>query len=349
MFHSFQMFNSYRSFILFLSVQMILIFFSYRAIYIDNLKIKQFYETCETFESSLKRNKSICSFKKEKMNCKQANEKDIIEYLIKNNHKPVKTGPNYALFHAPHRIDKNPSFIVYKNTNRWKDLARGDKGTLIDLIVIWKSVSPKEALEYVNDSPSSVFFLNQQEYVKDENNTIKIRQVKSTVQHKALIDYMKSRKIDPDKVKYDVKEIWYTVKGKIYFSIGFKNNNGGYELRNSIYQNCIGNKTISTIIGDQSNCTLLMEGFFDYLSIIMLNWNPENYNAVVLNSVVEANESIPELINYEKVYTYLDNDDAGRDCFKLLKRAGINLVDCSYKYDGYKDVNEFLTNQNFES
>lgn len=345
-FQSFHMFHSFRSFCLYFLAHIILLFFFNRAICLENQTVTMFCGTNEMSGTSMKRNEinQFAHLKKKKMNCHQANEINIIDYLINNNHKPVKTGINYALFHAPHRIDKNPSFIVYKNTNRWKDLARGDMGTLIDLIVIWKSVSPKEALEYVNDSPSNVFFLNQQEYVKEENDAIKIRQVKSTVQHKALLDYMKFRKIDPDKVKYRVKEIWYTVNGKIFFSIGFKNNNAGYELRNEYFKNCIGKKTITTIRENQSKYAILLEGFFDYLSIIMLNWNPENYDVVVLNSTSEANESIPELKKYDKVYSYLDNDDAGKECFEFLNSKGINIEDCSHRYKGFKDVNDYLVN-----
>jgi len=278
------------------------------------------------------------------MNCQQANEKNIIEYLIKNNHKPVKTGLNYAKFHAPYRRDRNPSLIVYKDTNRWVDLATSENGTLIDLIMKIEGFTAKEALEFINDSPSDVFFFNQQEYVKEENDAIKIRQVKSSVQHKALLDYMKFRKIDPDKVKSIIIEIWYTVNGKIFFSIGFKNNNGGYELRNEYFKNCIGKKTITTIRENQSKYAILLEGFFDYLSVIMLNWNSENYNVVVLNSIVEVNESIPELKKYDKVFSYLDNDKAGRKCFDYLKSAGINIEDCSHKYKGFKDVNDYLVN-----
>ncbi len=55
---------------------------------------------------------------------------------------------------------------------------------------------------------------------------------------------------------------------------------------------------------------------------------------------------LDELDNYDfsKVYLFLDNDTAGRDCIDFYKQAieGVEVVDNSALYKNYSDFNEML-------
>lgn len=58
---------------------------------------------------------------------------DIIGFLEKIGIRPVRNYQAYALFHAPYREDRHPSFKVSRKKNRWYDLATMESGDIIDL------------------------------------------------------------------------------------------------------------------------------------------------------------------------------------------------------------------------
>ena len=61
--------------------------------------------------------------------------------------------------------------------------------------------------------------------------------------HPVLLDYLKSRKIDPRIAQTLCKEVRYTVRGKFYFAVGFANDNGGYVIRNRYFKGAILRRT----------------------------------------------------------------------------------------------------------
>lgn len=79
----------------------------------------------------------------------------------------------------------------------------------------------------------------------------------------------------------------------------------------------------------------------DCLSFMTLKANPRQ-NIVVLNSVTNLGRAKPFIASHEQVYTYLDNDNAGRRATVELKAACRNLSDQSGHYYQHKDLNEYL-------
>jgi len=127
----------------------------------------------------------------------------------------------------------------------------------------------------------------------------------SEVRHRALIQYLGERKID-DNIHL-LREIYYRVSDKKYFGIGFKNDSGGYEIRNKYSKICLGRKDI-TKVNEGSE----IEGFTDYLSYL----NNKNLmeiqtaDAVVLNSVSLVFKVEKILGDYQKIIAFFDNDKA---------------------------------------
>lgn len=81
----------------------------------------------------------------------------------------------------------------------------------------------------------------------------------------------------------------------------------------------------------------------DYLSFPTLKRNPTPpHNIVVLNSVTNLIKVVPFIASHERVYTYLDNDEAGRKATAELKAACCNLSDQSIHYRQYNDLNDYL-------
>lgn len=84
----------------------------------------------------------------------------------------------------------------------------------------------------------------------------------------------------------------------------------------------------------------------DFLAYLSLK-HPErlHIDAAVLNSVVNLPKAVPFLSRHPVIYTFFDNDEAGRkataDLIRLCPRS--ELIDQSSFYSGHKDVNDYLT------
>ena len=50
---------------------------------------------------------------------------------------------------------------------------------------------------------------------------------------------------------------------------------------------------------------------------------------------------MPQLTQATAIYSYLDNDDAGRKATQKMKDAGVNVLNKSDIYTDYKDFSEF--------
>ena len=159
--------------------------------------------------------------------------------------------------------------------------------------------------------------------------------------NRVLLQYLAERGISSDVAVPNCREVRYTLHGKRYFAIGFRNVSDGYELRNRFFKASLSPKDISLMDNGSDTCNLF-EGFIDCLSWLELGLGyGDDY--LVLNSVSLLERSFPILDRYERVNCYLDRDEAGRRTLEALrKRYADKLVDCSSLYKGYKDLNEYL-------
>ena len=168
------------------------------------------------------------------------------------------------------------------------------------------------------------------------------------MEHRALVAYLQQRGIPAHIAQANSQEAHYSVKGKSYFAVAFGNVNGGYELRNQYFKGCRGYKDISYLPWSRdgpSTVSTLFEGFIDYLSALTLGIIIDS-DAVVLNSVVNVNKTIPYLNGYTAINCYLDNDNAGRTALsELTALYGTTVIDRSSLYSGFNDLNEYLIKQ----
>jgi len=275
------------------------------------------------------------------MNCKQANQISLNDFLQKHNFKPKRKSGDTTFYFSPFRLEKEASFIV-NSKNKWHDFGSGEHGDIIDFVMKWHNCDRSKALKFIDGSPIS-FSFHKQEFI--ENSSIKIRNVRPFVKHKALLDYLEYRAIKPlEAVKHELKEVWYTKDDKLYFGIAFENDLGGYELRNKFYKNCIGKKAITTRL-NRSSTILVWEGWLDYISYLILNWSNQPEDHLILNSTSMHESAISILKKYKKVLVYLDNDQPGKDCFYKIIKEVPWIIDQSHTFYPFKDLNEFLINQ----
>jgi hypothetical protein len=139
------------------------------------------------------------------------------------------------------------------------------------------------------------------------------------------------------------KEIHYQNQSGRFFSVGFQNDKGGYELSSPPdFKGCISPKEITTF-RNGSNICLAFEGFWDFLSYLTLQKvEKSKHDVAVLNSVANVQKAMDFLKLHKEIYTYLDNDDAGRRATEYTKSNCVSVNNRSERYAGYKDLNDYL-------
>lgn len=276
------------------------------------------------------------------MNCKEANEILITDFLYSIGIEPKRVIGNNYWYSSPLRDEKVPSFKVDVSINRWYDHGMGIGGKLVDLGVRISQITVTEFLDRLNackPTKSFSFHKPQPEAVKPVIKKIK------ALENKALLNYLIERGIySTFLAEFFCIEVYYDIADKHYFAIGFKNDLGGYEVRNKYFKGSIGPKGITTIKKDRTNSFALFEGFFDFLSAFQQGGIVTDFSFIILHSVNQIDYAIAELKKYNPDYilSYFDNDEAGKKCFQNLKIAYPNAIDRSHHYEGYKDFNEMI-------
>lgn len=277
------------------------------------------------------------------MNCKQAKEIPIVEYLIRIGHSPSKTKNYNVWFNSPFRNESKPSFKVDTNINCWYDYGLGKGGNIIDLaMTLFDTNIITEALKHIDSIDISKISSFQQQ--KTTPKAIEIVTIKP-LDNQNLITYIESRSISLETAYTHCCELKYINKDKQYYAIGFKNDKGGYELRSKTFKGCSSPKWITTINNDSNEC-LIFEGFIDYLSFIELSGDKHiKYDAIILNSITNLGKATIQLKAYKKLFLYLDNDTSGRKTTIEIIEQFPTAIDRSRSYINHKDVNEYLSSK----
>jgi mobilizable transposon, excision protein, putative len=268
----------------------------------------------------------------------------IVQYLAQDalEVKLIK-GVNYW-YCSPLRSELTPSFKVNAERNQWYDFGTGDHGDIIDLVCILQHCSTAEAmrrlatLNGVRLAPS--FSFEGTTTLRSQAPSMELISVQA-VKHPKLLLYFTERGLQPSDASPFLSEVYYRVSEKCFFALGFPNDAGGWELRNSYFKGCFAPKAISTIKGTDSHKLQLFEGFMDFLSWRKLH--PEvQAESIILNSLTLLPKLIPSLHPYPIIESLLDNDEAGDRATKQLFDAGLPVKDMRACYAPYKDINEYL-------
>lgn len=262
----------------------------------------------------------------------------ISDFLADKGYEPINKKGYKWWYLSPLHTEQTASFKVDLNKNLWYDFGLGKGGNIIDLaMALFHTQNISEVLHRMNHSiimPAPPVKLVS----SSETTSFKDIEVKELA-HPALLNYLLSRGIDSVMAKSQCLEIHYKSCGKNYFAIGFRNDAGGYELRNPYFKGCIAPKAITTIINHETKCHVF-EGFIDYLSYLTLYGKCD---AVVLNSIVNIPHALFVLNGYSHIYCHLDNDKAGQmGTQQIVTALGDRCTDATKEYDGYKDFNEYL-------
>src|SRR5918993_5618157 len=219
------------------------------------------------------------------LDCAQVRAIDLVDYLADAGHQPTKIRNHDYWFISPLRAEKTASFKVNRKLNRWYDHGIGKGGNVVDFAILYHNCTIAELLESLQQKVP----LQKAHYKVDpgESPADKIVIVgESTIHSLDLLKYLDERRISIELAGGLCREVQYKFKDKIYRSIGFKNDRGGYELRNANFKNCSSPKGITTVQNGAQKIAVF-EGFFDYLSFLSITQNqePAHMDFCILNSL----------------------------------------------------------------
>lgn len=278
------------------------------------------------------------------MNIQQIKEKyTCLDYLG----QPVKKTRNGYLYRAPWREDTHPSLSVTDNGRGWHDLATGEHGSVIDLVMRCLNTNDvRLACEEIEHQDPASFSFSQPvksdgEKEKDTSFT-KFEVMK--LQSKGLFAYLHSRKVNINIAKQFLQEAHYSFKdGDSYlYALAYANDKGGYELRSSFYKGSTSPKGITTHWLNDGAPVVVFEGFIDMLSFATMCGSVK-HNYIVLNSIVNKEAALEVLkTSQNQVYLCLDNDRGGDDTTSWFLQQLPLAKDIRQSFAPAKDVNDYL-------
>jgi len=278
------------------------------------------------------------------------------------NLKAVLQSLNYenignSIFQNPLKVEENSnSFSVFqkKNSKIWcaKDHGQNKVWNNITLIREIKNYSFVEAVKFLLDfdgqfveeenAPCTSSFQNPH---SNSNNVLPAQKECLPKQIANLNYYLKiDRCISPTIAKEYIEYNQFLQNEKWNYGLFFKNDKGGYALRNKLHKRNFGSAGITTLKLDNCQTWCVFEGFLDYLSAITFYKKKFKANILVLNSTSMIEEAKKALQDNKatKIFTFLDNDTAGKTATNELRKLDIELIDKSVIYQQHNDFNDFL-------
>jgi hypothetical protein len=288
----------------------------------------------------------VMDFRKQRLSCEQARQMDMVSYLFSLGHEPAKIRNFDYWYLSPFRKEKTPSFKINRKLNRWYDHGLGRGGNLVDFAILYNDCTVGEFLKAIGHNFSfhpPIAPTNAQPKENKECCTTILKE--GPLASFSLHRYLYLRRITGQVAERFCKEVAYELSGRKYFAIGFKNNSGGFELRNAFFKGSSTPKDMTTIETGAKEVAVF-EGFFDFLSfnVLVQNEQPIKNNFLVLNSLSFFAKARPFMEKHNRINLYLDRDKSGQNCTRQALSLSGKYEDKSCLYSGYKDLNDWMMN-----
>ncbi len=286
--------------------------------------------------------------KNNKLNCIAANGIDLVDYLSNLGYRPQKIKNNDYWYLSPLRNEKTASFKVNRKLNVWFDFGEGNGGDQVDFGVQYFKCSVSELLIKISQDHISnfSFHLPIADEKKDNPEGKILILSERPLNSKYLTDYLDKRCIPLIITERFCKEIEFSLYGKKQNAIGFKNDVGGYELRNETFKGSNSPKSITTIANNADDISVF-EGFFNFLSwqvllskdneleIQYLTKIPTDF--LILNSLSFFERRETQMQKYAHVHLFLDRDTSGVKATRKAALSNSIYKNRSELYKGFKD------------
>lgn len=273
---------------------------------------------------------------------------DLVYLLGILGHEPVARKKNDTdwWYLSPLRNERTASFHINRVSNEWYDFGLAAGGNPVDLLLRYYQCTIPEMLERLNTSfsPHQRYFFESSmpgENVRGEHKLV-VQSVRPIYAY-PLKAYLHERSIPVGVADQFCKELAYEIGGRSYYGIGFRNDAGGWEIRNRNFKQSSSPKDI-TCLGSGTGAVHVFEGFMDFLSWRTLNpyADPGSVDTVVLNGAGLFDRALPFLERHDTVHLWLDRDVTGLAYRDYALAMGSKYVDESSFYKDFKDLNDWL-------
>jgi hypothetical protein len=279
---------------------------------------------------------------------------DLVDYLSSLGHSPVKVRGSDYWYYSPFRQEKDASFKVNRDKNIWYDHGIAKGGNLMEFGKIYHSCLIEDFVKMLLDFLFKPLPFHNPDIVcrtSPGSGDLGVQIISDeTIRNHELVNYLQKRNIPIDIARQFCSEIKFRLNGKEYLAIGFRNDEGGYELRNESFKGSSSPKSPTTIKSNGDEISVF-EGFFDFLSFRRMNdahdqpgdQLPKSQKSyLILNSLGYLEKSRKEIERFSKINLYLDRDSAGWKAARKALKWSPRYVDKSGLYKNFKDLNEFL-------
>jgi hypothetical protein len=283
-------------------------------------------------------------FRKQRLSISEAKAIDMVDYLSGLGYQPAKVRNVDYWYSSPLRNEKVPSFKINRKLNCWYDHGLGKGGSIIDFGIEFYGCSVGEFLQKLNGDFSFHQPVFEQVETPEKESKITILQ-SFKLTSIPLLRYLEQRRVPVEIARQFCSQVRYELNDKTYYGIGFKNDSGGYEIRNPYFKASSSPKDITTI-RNKAEEAVVFEGFTDFLSFktIYKNQPVDKSDFVILNSLAFFEKSRPFMEQHRDIRLYLDRDAAGQKCTKHALSLSDKYKDDSCLYQHHKDLNDWIVN-----
>ena len=267
--------------------------------------------------------------------------------LIKELGYEITSDGSYYSMLSPFRGEKQGSLKISKKTpDSWRDFGNGKYGDVIDFVRELFSLNLNEAVEYLlskRNIPIPTY-----EKIDKGVNPIEIRSVEP-LSHPKLIEYIISRNIGLNQAKSYLKQLTIVFPNRKnptreHIVLGWKNNSGGYEMRNDFLKVSNAPKDVTNIKGESEteNTVGVFEGWPDFLSCLTYYGQQQMpFNCIILNTLSYIEVLLPYIKEKDVIY-YGQNDKPADKALVRIKEVCESVADMRAMYSDYNDFNDFI-------
>lgn len=215
-----------------------------------------------------------------------------------------------------------------------------------------------DAIRWIANMRQNNSFMADKESEKFiQENSMLVLKSKKQIENLGLIRYCEKLGISIDLAKKYLLELKVNQSdtNKDYYTLGFENDDGGFEIRSPFIKGCLGQKSLTFIRGfkEKSETIHIFKSVWDYLSLLShLSIRSMRVDCIVLNSFACTRLAFPyiQYHTYKTVYSWMDNYPLGNQVTDLLEeffktQTDIKHIPMNKVYSPYTDVSKWYQQQ----
>lgn len=234
---------------------------------------------------------------------------------------------------------------------------------LIDLVIHYLKIHKQDHTRFdavrwignMKQTKASAFQIENQKFIQ-ENSKLVLKSQKE-LQNLGLISFLNRYSIPLKTARFYLKELKVFKKDvkKDFTVLGFRNDEGGFEIRSPFIKGCVGQKSVSFIRGTKVSpkSIHLFKSFWDFLSLLShLNATALSVDCIIINAFSCIEQTYPYIQNYgyTTAYTWMDNYIVGEQATNLFAeffntKSGLKHIPMNKFYSPYLDVSRWHQQQ----